>query len=542
MELHTTAVPAANRFASLYIEKSGIVKPFFHYDLAKAGVFRQRYDDIMNKTYNRDGLADCIAAFMDRLPASGATARSLEKLRNPQSAVVIGGQQAGLLTGPLYTIHKIITIITFAEQQEKKLGIPVVPVFWIAGEDHDYQEINHLYMKEDDVLKKVTYPEQFENKKMASEIRFHKEIMKDWIRQVFASLGDKPHTKEMLVLLDEAADHADTLVDFFAFIVASLFQEYGLLLIDSANPFLRKLEKPHFSRLIGLNEEIARAVLSVQGDLGRMGFERAIDADENGANLFLNTENGRELLLYDPAEEVFISRGGEWRLTKEQMQAYLEEHPERFSNNVVTRPLMQEWLFPTLAFIAGPGEIAYWGELKGAFEAAGLAMPPVVPRLNITLLDRKTERDLEALNLTLEEVLQHGTEREKEQFLALMRDRHLDELLEETKDSLLRHYEKIQARIHELDQGHIRLANKNLDFHLGQIDFLKRKVDASIRRKHEAVLKKYTEVEQMLRPDGHPQERIWNIFCFLCEYGRHFIDSLVKIPYDFNGKHHVIRI
>lgn len=542
MELQNTVVPATNRFASLYIENIEKIKEFFHYDITEQDIFRQRYRDVLQRDYNRTDLAACIEKYMSRFPKSEATGLALEKLRDPQSVVVIGGQQAGLLTGPLYTIHKIISIIKLAEQQEKELGIPVVPVFWVAGEDHDFQEINHLYIKENQSLKKMAYPQQIAIKKMASNIEFDKEVMKSWIRQLFSIMGERPHTNEMIHLLDEAVHHSETIVDFFTYIVLSLFKDYGLLLIDSADPALRQLEKPYFSKLIQLNQDIAAAVLSRQAILGQKGFHRAVDMDENAANLFINTENGRELLLFDPAEQVFISKGGNVMMTKEQLLQHLKQYPENFSNNVVTRPLMQEWLFPTLAFIAGPGEIAYWGELKTAFETTGMEMPPIVPRLNITLLDRAVERDLKELELSLETVLRHGCKEEKEQFLKNIQDRQLDVLVEQTKDSLQEHYQKIRARIDKIDRGHTRLADANLEFHLHQLDFLKRKVEESVLKQHEAVLNKYLHVEQMLRPGGHPQERSWNIFHFLNEYGQNFIHSLVNISYEFDGKHKVLRI
>lgn len=542
MELQSTVVPATNRFASLYIENRENIQEFFQYDITKNGIFRQRYRDVLERHFDRASLAACIEKYMSRFPKSDATGLALEKLRDQRSVVVIGGQQAGLLTGPLYTIHKIISIIKLAEQQEKELGIPVVPVFWVAGEDHDYQEINHLYITEQQTLKKITYPQQMTSKKMASHIEFDKGVMKSWVRQVFSMMGEKSHTNEILPLLDEAVHHSDTVVDFFTYIILSLFKDYGLLVIDSADPSLRELEKPYFSKLIERNQAITEAVLSRQTIMEQKGFQRAIDMDENAANLFINTDAGRELLLYDPADQVFISKGGRIVMTEGQLRQHLHDHPESFSNNVVTRPLMQEWLFPTLAFIAGPGEIAYWGELQTAFETVGMEMPPIVPRLHVTLLNRAVEKDLEDLELSLEKVLQQGCKEEREQFLKHIQDKQLAVLVQQTKESLQEHYQKIRTHIYEIDRGHTRLADTNLSFHLQQLDFLQRKVEESVIKRHEAILNKYLNVELMLRPAGHPQERTWNIFYFLNEYGPHFIHSLVNKPYEFDGKHKVVRI
>ncbi len=542
MELENAAVLATNRFASLYIEDMESVKDFFQYNIKEETVFRQRYDDLMKQDFNREGMAECINHYMNKFPTSAAVKRSLENFRDSRSVAVIGGQQAGLLTGPLYTIHKIISIIKLAEQQEKALGQPVVPIFWVAGEDHDQLEINHIFAPQKENFKKKNYNETFAGKMMASHIEFDKNKMHTWIRQVFSYFGDRAHTKEMLAVVDEAITQTRTFTEFFSYLVMYFFKDYGLLLIDSADPKLRQLEKPFFSRLIQNRQVITDSVLNQQEKKQGMGFSKAIEIDGYAANLFYYHENERELLEFDPTENMFVSKTNELRFTEEELMELLESYPERFSNNVVTRPLMQEWLFPTLAFIAGPGEIAYWGELLPAFQKMGSQVPPIVPRLNITLLDKTTDRDLDELNLSIEAVLNRGTAEEKERFLASIKDEGFESLIMETKNELDNRYKEIIAKVREIDQGHVHLAESNLAVQIRQLEFLQRKVEDSIAKKHGSTLEKYHRVEQILKPDGQPQERIWNIFYYLNEYGMNFIDDLLNLPYEFDGRHQIIRI
>lgn len=153
MELESLNIPAINQFASQYLKQVEPVTSFFHYNVNSPSVFSERMNDLQSRTFQRAELTECISSYMDTLPASEAVERSLDKLKH-NAVTVVAGQQAGLLTGPLYTIHKIISVIQLAKQQEVALQHPVVPVFWIAGEDHDYQEVNHIYVEKDSKLEK----------------------------------------------------------------------------------------------------------------------------------------------------------------------------------------------------------------------------------------------------------------------------------------------------------------------------------------------------------------------------------------------------
>ena len=137
----------------------------------------------------RKELALCIEEYMKPFPTSEVVKDSLTKLANDEnSVVVIGGQQAGILTGPLYSIHKVISIIAFAKQKEAQLNIPVVPIFWIAGEDHDFQEVNHIYMEKEDKIQKVTYPEKVLEKRMVTDIELNQELCLEWVEEIVSEL------------------------------------------------------------------------------------------------------------------------------------------------------------------------------------------------------------------------------------------------------------------------------------------------------------------------------------------------------------------
>src|SRR5690606_7800540 len=250
--------------------------------------------------------------------------------------------------------------------KERELGIPVVPVFWIAGEDHDYQEVNHVFFPYADQIEKYVYPEKIRGKRMISDCPVNKEICMQWTKSLIAKLGETEYTNELLQMLEEAALRSQTFVDYFAFLIMSLFNDHGLLIVDSGDPGLRQLEKHIFVQQIESAGQILKAVRSQQEILSRDGFTKAIDLHEKSANLFFydKANDGRILLTYDERRKMFSGKNGFPSFSIDELFEMARESPEKLSNNVVTRPLTQELLFPTLAFIAGPGEIAYWAELK----------------------------------------------------------------------------------------------------------------------------------------------------------------------------------
>lgn len=542
MNIESMVIPALNDFASLYIGQKEPVKSFFHYDITDKMVFEKRLIDLEKRQFQRMELADCIEQYMKDFPSSDATKEALNKLRAPNSVVVLGGQQAGLLTGPLYTIHKIISIIKLAEDQEQKLGIPVVPIFWIAGEDHDFLEINHVYVETEQDMKKISYSDPASMKRMASDIYYSKDKMKQWVDVVFKHLGEHSYTKELHSFIHNAVEQCKTITDFFSYIIMSLFHKHGLLIIDSAYRKLRELEKPYFAQMIKHSVSISKLVLKQQAEIKQYGFTNMIDIQPNNANLFVYKNNERILLHFDHAEKLFYSEKRDIQISEDDLLNLLEQQPEIFSNNVVTRPLMQEFLFPTLCFIGGPGEIAYWGELKLVFELMEMNMPPLIPRLNITFLEPAIERDVNDLQLSLKEVLQFGISDDRKKFLDEVMDTELEEKLQQISQFLQGNYEEIFQRLELTNPGILPIAKKNLQYHLYQLEYLRNKVQFVTEQKHEFELNKYNRIERHLRPNGTPQERVWNICYYLNKYGENFIDQIMSLSFQFDGKHKVIRI
>jgi bacillithiol biosynthesis cysteine-adding enzyme BshC len=544
MEMLNLSLPATNRFASNYLEQSTEIQPFFHYRFNEITDDTKRLAELSNRPFPRMEVAEHIESFMKRFPSSKAVIKSIDKLKTNNSVVVIGGQQAGILTGPLYSIHKVISIIKLAQQKEQQLGIPVVPVFWIAGEDHDFQEVNHVFVPVNQKVDKWIYPEKVHQKKMVSDIHLNKDICLSWVQNLIENFGETEHTNSLLKFAVEQITKSTTFVDFFANIIMELFKDFGLLIVDSGNREFRLLQKEFLKKQIVHHDAITYSLLEQQRQIGKKGFPITIEASEENANLFFYDQkmNERILLVYDREMDRFVGKNCALSFSMEELQELVDVNPAKLSNNVVTRPLMQEWLFPTIAFIAGPGEISYWAELKLVFEHFEIKMPPIVPRLNITFLDRSVETNLTELNINIVDVLSNGTNIEKELFLEEIKDRDVDLLFSKVKELLVQQYQLIEEKTVVLDRGLLPLLKKNENYLLKEIGFMQTKLEDSVKVKHEVQLKKYARVDSALRPDGFPQERVWNIFYYLNEYGLNFINDLMAGTFTFDGRHKVIKI
>lgn len=544
MEILNLSLPANNRFATDYLAQTPQIQRFFHYRYQEAQNYLERIEELKKRSFRRREVADHIEHYMERFPSSDKVNQSIAKLKQENSVVVIGGQQAGILTGPLYTIHKVISIIVLAQQKEKELGIPVVPVFWIAGEDHDYLEVNHIFAELEQRIEKLTYPEFVREKKMVSDIYLDKDKCYAWVEQIIETFGETNHTNELRRFLKQSIECSATFVDFFAQIIMELFKEYGLLIIDSGDKQLRLLEQSIFNQQIGEFKRVTELALQQQKELANVGYPKTIEIDEEAANLFYYDEQtqSRLLLEFNRELEMFKVKNGTIQFTLEQLLTIAREHPEKLSNNVVTRPLTQEWLFPTLAFIAGPGEIAYWSELKSVFEHFQIKLPPIVPRLNITVLERNIASDLDELGVSLETVLKEGISQDKENFMDSVKDEEVTQLFHQLKEELAKQYLLIAKKTNEIDKGLLPLLEKNRDILEKQITFMEAKINEAVEQKHHVVLTKYERVGNSLRPLGLPQERILNPLYYLNKYGFDLVRQLVTMPYQFDGSHKIIKI
>ncbi|WP_077601077.1 bacillithiol biosynthesis cysteine-adding enzyme BshC [Oceanobacillus sojae] len=541
MQINPLTLPAANKLVADYKNEADNITKMFDYHPYKD--FHKRLQDVSEREFDRNELTNVLHKLNKEWGAPEETLKQIDRLNDKQSTVVIGGQQAGLLTGPVYTINKIISILQLAKQQEEALGTPVIPVFWIAGEDHDFEEINHIHCpKKDGDFKKIKFHTRDTDagKKSVSELELDKEELEKWSAAVFEELPETAHTKDICTLIQEVQNQAANYIDFFARLIFVLFENQGIVLVDSGNPAFRKLETDCFLELIQKQSQISKSVAETLKELESLEYPLAIDAEKSDGNLFYHDDIEGRILLKAAENGSWVGKQQEISFSQQELMNIARNTPWKLSNNVVTRPIMQEYMFPTLAFIAGPGEIAYWAALKSGFHVMNLQMPPVVPRLSFTFLDASTKKILTKYQLRVEDVILNGTQTTRKAYMKTNGRQEIDQVTDGVIEKIKEAHLPIQNMADGMGDDIQALSKKNLTYLLEDIRFMNKRFHKEFEKKHARELNEFNQLEQVLHPHGGLQERIWNPLFLLNHYGIEIISQLTAFPLDMETGHWVV--
>ncbi|MCM3622297.1 bacillithiol biosynthesis cysteine-adding enzyme BshC [Brevibacillus borstelensis] len=538
MNVECVSLPLANRLAHDYQLGNADALRFFTYPPYQMESYRKRLEWLENNEIpHRDKLADGLLAYNQAIGNHQRAMEGIEKLRKQGTMVVIGGQQAGVLTGPLYTIYKAVHLIQAARQLSAQLNAEVVPVFWIAGEDHDIDEIDHTFWLTDQETKlhkeKISLPRT--GRPSASSVPLGRAEYEAFMEKLFANLTETEETAAIRRWVEEAAASSKTVVDWFARLMASLFGKHGLILVESSLPFVRELEKPVFTQVLQRNEELSALVADAAGRLESAGYPLQLEVGGQEANLFLYEGKDRLQLLRHG--DRFVTRRGTY--TREEMIELAETDPCRFSSNVVTRSLMQEHLFPTLAFVAGAGEIAYWAYFKEVFAAFGKQLPIVLPRVSVTLVEGAIARLLKDFDLPIDKALASFAAW-KEEWEASRGAHPLTDRFQHVRDAMQELYQPLVSEVALLEPGMEQLAEKNAARLLEQVDFLERRLVLALEQREDIGKRRLWRLEAALNPAGGLQERKLSIIPFVNKYGLSLVDRLVEAPLVHDGSHQVV--
>lgn len=537
MNIEEHYIAPANKLMNDYINNEPAIGQFFSYK-PETAQFKERYQKLESHPVDRPKLT---AILRDYMVPHGLSEKAEENLAAFEAGapVVVAGQQAGLLTGPLYTVHKAISIIVLAKEASENLGTRVIPVFWIAGEDHDLAEISHLFRGINGRLDKLNVPHAEYGKNSASTAQLNKSTVESFLKEYFRSLPETAFSKDLQALAFSHLEQADSYTDFFALLLNHFFSEEGLLYIDAADPGLRRYETPYFEWMIRQSADIAAAAAAAEKQLQEAGYPPSIGAEENAANLFV-TVQGERILLQREGER-FVGKGAEVEYAMDELLDIARNAPENLSNNVVTRPLMQEMVFPVLAFVGGPGEIAYWAALKGVFKTAGMEMPVVMPRLNMTLVSRKAETLLKKYGLSAAEAASgQKIPHMRHQLMESIREEHAEQLIEEMEQQLQAKYVEIKTAFSAISGGLEPLVEKNLQFHLKQLQFLKHKLEDEVILQNSTQFTHFDLLELELHPNNGFQERVFSPFPFMNDHGLNLVKELLALDFEYDKNHKFI--
>ncbi len=478
-----------------------------------------------NKVAWPDGMAQALNAYQRGIGTTQAPVAGNEW-------VVATGQQPGVFTGPLYTIYKAITAVKLASQMATT-GVPCVPVFWNAGDDHDFEEarVAHFITRRHDIFTARHTPlDDMGNALDVTDLPMYRVPLDAQVHGLVDAIADKcpgsEHGPEIRAMLHETLNAAHSVAEWFSLVMARLFGATTLRLFVPHIHAARLAAVPVLQREI--SEPLASTrLLQAQGErIEALGYERPIHREEGACNFFLEVGGRRRKVLHQHGR--FVIPAEELSCTVEELLALLNVAPERFSPNVALRPVVQQQLFPVAAYVAGPGEVAYWAQLKTVFDFFETPMPIVYPRIRCALHTIKTRKIMRHYGLDVETIGRN------EDLLgrALQQDGRnpASEALDANRYGFERSLDALTHAVENTsnNQAFTEAARRFRRKSLQGLAKLERELLHGDTQKRAAVEKRIERLRIAVAPLGKPQERVVSVFSFLFAHGIPLIERMIN--------------
>lgn len=511
------------RLAEDYLYDFGRVREFYDGDFRDPAAFERQTERASLRPLAREALAAVLTEQNRSYGCGPETLEAIEKLVRDKACAVVTGQQVGLFSGPLYTIYKALTAVKLADALERRGLGSFVPIFWLASDDHDLAEIDHIaLLDKDNRLREIRCEAASGKTKVpVSNVPLPPEIG-DCLERLKALTPDTEFKPDILGALSEAYQPGRSYVDAFGRWMTRLFRSRGLVLVDASHPRLKEMGRDVFYREIVDESPSTRQAVAASERLRQAGYEAQVPLHEGILNQFY-TEGERQTIQWK--DGLFAIKGRPSLGSKEALLRLAGERPFLFSPNVLLRPLYQDSVLPTVAYVGGPSEIAYFGQLKGVYETFGLPMPVIYPRKSVTVVERKIDHILKKYHLSVPDLWRDAA--------AAIGDITREEIPESVgrtllrvRDDLERDYASLKAEILSFDTGlapSVDLAKGRMT---QQLDFLQKKVQQAARKRNDIAVQQLRKAVDSLYPNQRLQERVFNIVPFLIKYGSGFIDQL----------------
>ena len=512
-----------------YLDHFEKVKSFYVQPPAMAAVRRTA----RKLDYPGDRRAEVSSILREQNTALGAgeeTRSNLERLEKGAVAVV-SGQQVGLFSGPAYSIYKALTAIQIAEELTRG-GIPAVPVFWMATEDHDLDEVLHSTWFDRGKLVRFELPAAEEGRPVG-RIPLGAQI--EPLVQEAAELLLNQGSDLLAQYLTESYGPEETYGSAFGKLFARLFAQHGLILMDPLDAGLHKIAAPLYQHALADRDGLNEKLLQRGKDLDRAGFDVQVKVTARSTLLFHLADGVRQVVTANGGK----FQAGEKTWAREELVHMTHREPENFSPNALFRPVVQDYLLPTAAYIAGPAEIAYFAQSEVVYRHLLGRMPVLLPRAGFTLVDAKATKLLRKYSLTVEDVwsgsqdLRHKMERRSVSSA-------LAKKFDGNQKQVAKMLSQLGKQIEKLDptlKGTVERARTRIEF---QMDKLRRKAGRAQDQKTGLIATHEQYLESLLYPHKGPQERELCLLPFLARWGAGGLSELQKHSTGKKIGHHFI--
>lgn len=471
--------------------------------------------------------------------ASAKALANIDRLRNGAAAVVTG-QQVGLFGGPMFAIYKALTAVKLADEATSA-GVDAVPIFWLATYDHDLAEVNHVSLPGvDGALQVLTTSSHDVPGAPVSAVRFGDEITA-LVDQAVALLGET----EAAQFLRETYRPGESLGTAFARLYARIFAEWGVIVLDPSDPELAHIAQPVYVSAVERSAELAAALLERGSALEKAGYHQQVKVTESSVLLF-TTRNGARTPISrrmngSAVEFVIDGEAAAEKISQSELVAEIKEHPEHFSPNVLLRPIVQDYLLPTLTYTGGAAEAAYFGQAGVVYEALLGRVTPILPRFSATLVEPKMQRLLEKHGLSITDVFE-GPEAVRKQIAAKHLPSDLQAAFDTAKQSFDSNFAAVKDKLEKLDKTLVDAAETSRSKMQHQLEKLYSQAARAEALKGELVSRHSKTISEALYPDKGLQERTIGGVYFLARYGKELLQQLYETIHSDCHDHQIVEL
>ncbi|HET7698356.1 MAG TPA: bacillithiol biosynthesis cysteine-adding enzyme BshC [Vicinamibacterales bacterium] len=529
--------PWIRRLAGDYAYDFTKVEDLYAGNPLDAAAWRQAVARAQQHPRDRARLVELLQAQQDHRSAPPASREAAARLADPQSVAVVTGQQAGVFGGPMYTLLKAITALQLARRTEREQNVPAIAVFWVEAEDHDWEEVRSCTVLDAEFQPRRVTLADLEG---AGELPVAKLQLDARVEHAIAELGDVLQKTEFTDDVLDAIRHAwhpgRGLACAFATWIEHLLGPYGLVVFESADPAAKPLVADVFAREL-LAPGRSAALAAQAGDtLASRGHEPQVVPQPDSVSLFSLDPVRRSIRRHGEHLDI-----GEIRHSSAALANEAKSRPSAFSPNVLLRPVVQDTLFPTICYVAGPSELAYLGQLRGVYEQFGVPMPLMYPRATATLLDSGAARFLGKYGIPFEE-LRTPDESALNRLLEGQLPASVEQSLRDAAAAMQQAMARVIEALPALDATLAGAARTTLGRMEHELKSLHSKVIHAAKKRDETLRRQFQRAQAQAFPHGHPQERELGVVYFLNKYGPGLVEILLdELPIDM-GQHWLVTL
>jgi bacillithiol biosynthesis cysteine-adding enzyme BshC len=525
--------PLAGEYAFNFSNVAGL----YAGDPASPDAWRSAIARVQQHTQRRSDVARMVEAQQKRRAAPPPAIAAAQTLADSRTVAVVTGQQAGVFGGPLFTLLKAITAIQLARRASEEHGTPTVAVFWVDAEDHDWKEVASCAVLDANYQPATITapPPDGAGELPVAALEFDARI-EDSLAQLASAMAPTDFTEWVLNGLRAAYRPGVQVADAFARWLEALLGPYGLIVFESADPASKALVAEVFTRELAQPGHTAALAAAAGDALAARGHAPQVTPQRDSASLF-HLDGGRRPIKYDGDRFVI----GEQRFAGAELTAAAAATPERFSPNVLLRPIVQDTLFPTIAYVAGPSELAYLGQLGSIYEHFGVPMPLMYPRAMATLVDSPAARFLSKYDVPIQD-LQAQDESALNRLLEAQLPPAVEQSMKDAEEAINRSMERVIGAMPAVDPTLAGAAQTALGKMQHDLKTLHSKMIHAAKKRDDTLRRQFTRTRAQAFPQGQPQERILAGVFFLNRYGPALIERLLaELPLRL-GHHWILTI